>query len=152
VDYDSFSAPTEATFLGRDAMKIRALTPGSFKLVANYAPRVRLSDASNDLPALVPHKQTTWISTDFPDLDWLGLNLRLTQDSPFWGVDSNNCAKVQLFIKAHVTFRGLKKDPSTTQVSLPIADTTILTETTYPTNIKNSMMILPPSDDEDETY
>lgn len=141
VDYDSFAAPTEASFLGRDAMKIRSLSPGNFKLVASYAPRVRLSDAVNSLPALVPHKQTTWISTDFVDLDWLGLNLRVTQDSPYWGTDANNCAKCQLFIKATVVFRGLKKDNGAV-LALPGGfDPTILTLTSYPSNVLNSGMI-----------
>jgi len=148
VDYDSFSAPSEQTFLGRDAMKIRSLTPGNFKLVANYAPRVRLSDANNSLPALVPHKQTTWISTDFADLDWLGLNLRIAQDCPFWGTDSTTCAKVQLFVKATVVFRGLKKDSGvavTSNYALP--DPTILTQQSYPDSIKNSLMIKIDKDD-----
>jgi len=137
VDYDSFAAPTEASFLGRDAMKIRALKPGTFTLCANYAPRCRLSDATNSLPALVPHASTTWISTEYSDLDWLGLNLRCTQDSPFWGTDSNDCAKVQLFIKASVEFRGLKKDQGLV-LSLPNNDPTILTLTSYPPAIKYS--------------
>jgi hypothetical protein len=139
IDDDSFSAPTESSFLGRDAMKIRSLSPGTFKLIGNYSPRCRLSDASNDLPALVPHQSTTWISTEFADLDWLGLNIRATQDSPIWGVDTNNCAKVQLFIKASVQFRGLKKD-QTQLISIPSIDVdpTILTQTTYPNSIKSS--------------
>lgn len=139
VDYDSFTAPTESSFLGRDAMKIRSLSPGTFRLIGNYSPRCRLSDASNDLPALVPHQSTTWISTDFADLDWLGLNIRCTQDSPIWGTDSNNCAKVQLFIKASVKFRGLKKDQSNLIVAPVAIDPTILTQTTYPPSIKSSV-------------
>jgi hypothetical protein len=147
VDYDSFTAPTEASFLGRDAMKIRSLSPGEFRLVANYSPRCRLSDATNNLPALVPHQQTTWISTDFADLDWLGLNIRCTQDSPYWGIDANNSAKVQLFIKASVSFRGLKKEPSSlSAVGNTAVDPTVLTLTSYPPNVKYSGDIL--SDDE----
>jgi len=146
VDYDSFSAPTEASFLGRDAMKIRALSPGTFRLIANYAPRCRLSDATNNLPALVPHQQTTWISTDFSDLDWLGLNVRCTQDSPYWGIASNNAAKVQFFIKASVSFRGLKKENSSTVAISNLPDPTVLTLASYPDNIKYTGDIL--SEDE----
>lgn len=151
VDYDSFAAPTEASFLGRDAMKIRSLTGGQFRLIANYAPRCRLSDATNNLPALVPHQRTTWISTAFADLDWLGLNIRVTQDSPYFGLDANNAAKCQLFIKASVTFRGLKKDATNAALltTLPGADDpTVLTQTTYPSEIKYSMDLV--SDDESE--
>jgi len=146
VDYDSFAAPTEQSFLGRDAMKIRSIRPGNFTLVASYAPRCRLSDATNSLPALVPHATTTWISTDYSDLDWLGLNLRCTQDSPLWGTATNDCAKVQLFVKADVMFRGLKKD-QTFAVALPTLDPTILTLTSYAPAIKYSGDI--PSDDEE---
>lgn len=110
IDYDSFTAPTEEDFLGRDQMKIRSLTGGEFKLVANYVPRVRLSDATNSLPALVPHQPNTWINTAYEDLDWLGLALRTTSDSTSWGGDASNSLKIQLFIKARVSFRGMKKD------------------------------------------
>lgn len=152
VDYDSFAAPTEASFLGRDAMKIRSLTGGQFRLCANYAPRCRLSDATNNLPALVPHQRTTWISTAYADLDWLGINIRVTQDSPYFGLDANNCAKCQLFIKASVTFRGLKKDATNSALltTLPGADDpTVLTQTTYPSEIKYSMDLVSDDDSED---
>lgn len=118
IDYDSVTAPVEQDFLGRDQMKIRSLAGGEFKLVANYAPRCRLSDATNDLPALVPNARSTWINTQFEDLDWLGCALRLTTDNISWGADANNCYKVQLFIKAKVSFRGMKKDVPALQ-SLP---------------------------------
>lgn len=124
IDYDTFASPTEATFLGRDSMKIRSLPGGKFTLVANYSPRVRMSDAVNNLPALVP-PTTSWISTEFADLDWLGLALRTTCDGAAWGVDANNCLRIQLFIKATVDFRGMSKPADS--VSLPqINDPTIL--------------------------
>jgi hypothetical protein len=102
VDYDSFATADEASFLGRDQMKIRALTGGEFKLIGKYTPRCRLSDTTNSLPAYVPSATTTWINTSYPDLEWLGLNYRITSDSASWGGDSNNCLKV--------AFRGMKKD------------------------------------------
>lgn len=111
VDYDSFSTPAEADFLGRDGMKIRSLPGGAFRLIASYSPKCRLSDATNNLPALVPN--APWINTAYADLDWLGLAIRSTQDSPFWGTASTNALKVQLFIKATVRFRGLKKPTGT---------------------------------------
>jgi hypothetical protein len=143
IDYDSFSAPTESDFLGRDAMKIRSLRPGQFNLIAAYVPRVRLSDVANNLPALVPQNNSTWISCSFADLDWLGLNLRITQDCPFWGLDAGNCARAQLFIKADVEFRGLKKDVGLqfSAQNSTTADPTILTETSYPSEVLNSSMI-----------
>jgi hypothetical protein len=118
IDYDSFNAPTEADFLGRDQMKIRSLTGGEFKLISNFTPRVRLSDATNSLPALVPHQPNTWINTQYEDLDWLGCALRITCDSSSWGDTSTSALKIQLFIKARVSFRGMKKD-STTSLQLP---------------------------------
>jgi hypothetical protein len=128
IDYDSATAPTEQDFLGRDQMKIRSLNGGEFKLIANYTPRCRLSDATNDLPALVPNARSTWINTAYEDLDWLGCALRITTDNIAWGQDSNNCFKVQLFIKAKVSFRGMKKDV-TTLASLPAG---IITSATLP--------------------
>lgn len=118
VDYDSTGAPNEQAFLGRDAMKIRSLRGGEFRLIATYRPRCRLSDATNSLPAVVNHSQ--WINTAYADLDWLGLAIRSAQDSPFWGTDASDCMKVQLFIKAHVRFRGLKKPDSSVSLANPI--------------------------------
>lgn len=142
VDYDSFSAPTEQSFLTRDAMKIRALAGGDFRLIANYVPRCRLSDTNNSAPALYPHHNTTWISTDFADLDWLGLAMRYTCDSPVWNTGTNDCMKVQLFVKCVVTFRGLKKDTTTALVAPTGPDPTILTQLSY-TNILSSADIIP---------
>lgn len=110
IDYDSFSTPDEAGFLGRDQMKIRSLTGGAFRLIGKYIPRCRLSDTVNSLPAMVPNAHTTWINTTFLDLDWLGMAFRVTSDNASWGGASNNCIKVQYFIKAKVSFRGMKKD------------------------------------------
>lgn len=131
VDYDTFAAPTESTFLGRDSMKIRSLPGGKFTLVANYSPRVRMSDAVNNLPALVP-PTTSWISTEFADLDWLGLALRLTCDGGAWGVDANNCLRVQLFIKATVDFRGMTKPNDTLAVPQVNDPSIIQGETIHP--------------------
>lgn len=118
IDYDSFATPDEAGFLGRDQMKIRSLTGGEFKLIGKYVPRCRLSDATNSLPALVPNARTTWINTTYTDLDWLGMAFRVTSDNASWGGATNNCIKVQYFIKAKVSFRGMKKDVGSV-LSLP---------------------------------
>lgn len=119
VDYDSFSAPNEQDFLGRDALKIRCLSGGNYKLIATYKPRVRFSDGSvNQLPALVTTNQ--WVNSQYTDLQWLGLAMRFTSDSGLWGSDASNCLKVQLFVKATVRFRGLKKPNSNVALASPI--------------------------------
>jgi hypothetical protein len=76
----------------------------------------------------------------------------LTQDSPYFGLDANNAAKCQLFIKASVTFRGLKKDATNAALltTLPGADDpTVLTQTQYPSEIKYSMDLVSDDDSED---
>jgi hypothetical protein len=67
---------------------------------------------------LVPNARTTWINTTYTDLDWLGMAFRVTSDNASWGGATNNCIKVQYFIKAKVSFRGMKKDVGSV-LSLP---------------------------------
>jgi hypothetical protein len=137
VDYDSYSAPNEQQFLGRDALKIRSLAGGTYRLIAKYRPRVRFSDSVNNLPALVTNNQ--WVNSEFADLDWLGLAMRFTSDSGLWGNDATNCLKVQLFIKATVRFRGLKKPSSTVALSNPVTTSS----NTESTDTNNSNTIAP---------
>lgn len=109
IDYDTDAPPTNsAQITSRDQLSSIALQTSRWTKVAAYVPRARLSDASNSLPALVLPNASSWISTQFDDIEWLGLRGGLYSDGDQWGTSSSTSLKIEVFCKVAVACRGLR--------------------------------------------
>lgn len=105
IDYDTSSLPTEQTMLGRDQLRIKALDPHNFRLIASFTPRTKDNTTGVVYPA------NTWYSTDNDAIKFLGLAIRAAQDSDFWGTTLSTTAGVAVSYKYTLEFRGMKSQP-----------------------------------------
>lgn len=106
IDYDSQIAPSQSEILRRDKVSVIKLDHDGWKQLASFTPKVRFDTETNALPALVTSND--WLSTNYPELNHIGLRGVLKQDSGFWGSTSTTSARVTFYITLTVQFRGLK--------------------------------------------
>jgi len=109
IDYDTDAPPsTGSEITSRDQVSSIALQTSRWTKVATYVPRARLSDAANSVPALVLPNSASWISTQYDNIEWLGLRGALYSDGDQWGTTSSTSLKVEVFCKTSVACRGLR--------------------------------------------
>lgn len=118
VDYDSDLAPTYTNCLTRPNLRMRALAPNNWTMIASYAPKT-LSNPSNTsgVPSIT-FGNSTWMTTKNMSVTLRGLRGRVSNRSPVFDTQTN-VACVDVMFAATVHMRGFK---NTSEVTVPISD------------------------------
>jgi len=119
VDYDTTTAPSYTECLTRPNLRMRALKPNDWTMVASYAPKT-LSNPSNTVGVpSITFSGAKWMTTNNMSAVLRGLRGRISNRSPLFNAQAN-VASVDVMFAITVHMRGFKNTSDFSTVrSLP---------------------------------
>lgn len=117
VDYDTFLNPTFTECLTRPNVKLRALAPNNWTMIASYAPKTVSNQAAGNSAPTTTFNSNMWLSTENMDTQQFGLRGVCYNPAPCFDTQ-DNVASVDVMIRATIRMRGPKNQQASNSLTL----------------------------------
>jgi hypothetical protein len=116
IDYDTSVNPTYAEILARPNMRMKALAPNSWTMIADFAPKTLTNSSNSGTTPSNTFNSDMWISTNQMDASQYGLRGRFSNRSNVLDTQ-DNVASVDTLVSLLVEMRGPINNATTTGVT-----------------------------------